>query len=60
MPHFESLLIEWKHQLEHDVESLKSKENILHICISLSHNNLKCEGIDAVCIKDHALTNEGA
>lgn len=60
MPQEESLIIDWKHQLERDVETLKAKANLSSIRNVLSRNNLECDGIDAICIKDQALTNEGA
>eukprot|EP00252_Welwitschia_mirabilis_P021049 TRINITY_DN528_c0_g1_i2.p1 TRINITY_DN528_c0_g1~~TRINITY_DN528_c0_g1_i2.p1 ORF type:complete len:1254 (-),score=321.29 TRINITY_DN528_c0_g1_i2:470-4231(-) len=58
MPQDEGLLADWKQQLERDVETLKAKANLLHIRNVLNRNNLECDGIDNICIKDQALTNE--
>ena len=60
MPQDESLLVDWKHHLKRDVETLQAKANLLHIRTVLSRNNLECDGLDAICIKDQALTKEGA
>ncbi|GLJ47450.1 hypothetical protein SUGI_1001480 [Cryptomeria japonica] len=60
MPQDEALLVDWKQQLERDVETLKAKANLLYIRTVLSRNNLECEGIDTICIKDLALSNESA
>ena len=60
MPQDESLLVDWNHQLERDAETLNAKANLLHIRTVLSRNNLECDGIDAICIKDQALTKGGA
>ncbi|KAL6011322.1 hypothetical protein ACLOJK_001768 [Asimina triloba] len=56
----ESLLVDWKHQLDRDVETLKAKGNLNHIRSVLNRNGLECDGIDAICIKDQALTSESA
>ncbi|GLJ47454.1 hypothetical protein SUGI_1001530 [Cryptomeria japonica] len=60
MPQDEALLVNWKLQLERDVEMLKVKKNLQHIKTVLSLNNLDCDGIDTICIKDQKLTNKCA
>ncbi|GLJ48048.1 hypothetical protein SUGI_1014540 [Cryptomeria japonica] len=60
MPQDEALLANWKLQLERDVEMLKVKKNLQHIKTVLSLNNLDCDGIDIICIKDQKLTNKCA
>ncbi|XP_057813137.2 uncharacterized protein LOC131027164 [Cryptomeria japonica] len=60
MPQDEALLVNWKLQLEWDVEMLKVKTNLQHIKMVLSLNNLDCDGIDTICIKDQKLTNKCA
>ncbi|GLJ47459.1 hypothetical protein SUGI_1001600 [Cryptomeria japonica] len=60
MPQDEALLVNWKLQLERDVEMLKVKKNMQHIKTVLSLNNLDCNGIDTICIKDEELTKKCA
>ncbi|KAH9299134.1 hypothetical protein KI387_030816, partial [Taxus chinensis] len=60
MPQDEALLATWKLQMEQDVERLKVKENLRHIKIVLSQNNLECDGIDTIFVKDQDLTNKSA
>ncbi|CAM6107945.1 unnamed protein product [Calypogeia fissa] len=59
-PQDEAVLSEWKRQLERDVETLKAKSNRLHLRSVLNRNNLECEDLVSVGIKDQALTNESA
>ncbi|KAJ0980660.1 hypothetical protein J5N97_008915 [Dioscorea zingiberensis] len=58
IPQDEALLLDWKQQLDRDVETLKAKANILSIRSFLNRNGLDCCDLDTVCIKDQTLTNE--
>ncbi|KAG0470520.1 hypothetical protein HPP92_017220 [Vanilla planifolia] len=58
IPQDEAQLLDWKHQLERDVETLKAKSNIASIRSFLAHNGLDCNDLERICIKDQALTNE--
>eukprot|EP00252_Welwitschia_mirabilis_P021048 TRINITY_DN528_c0_g1_i1.p1 TRINITY_DN528_c0_g1~~TRINITY_DN528_c0_g1_i1.p1 ORF type:complete len:1249 (-),score=322.97 TRINITY_DN528_c0_g1_i1:309-4055(-) len=60
MPQDETLLADWKHQLERDVETLKAKANLLHIRNVLGRTGLDCDSFDNISIKGQALTNESA
>lgn len=59
-PQDESLLTDWKRHLERDVETLKSKANIVQLRSVLARNNVEVDGLFTVFIKDQALTNETA
>ncbi|KAF8378102.1 hypothetical protein HHK36_029438 [Tetracentron sinense] len=56
----EALLVGWKHQLDQDAETLKAKGNLNHLRFVLSRSGLECDGLETLCIKDQALTNESA
>ncbi|KAK8711525.1 hypothetical protein V6N13_146806 [Hibiscus sabdariffa] len=58
LPQDEALLLDWKQQLERDMETLKAQSNIAYICSVLSRNGLDCPDLDTLCIKDQTLTNE--
>ncbi|RWR74546.1 Forkhead-associated FHA domain-containing protein [Cinnamomum micranthum f. kanehirae] len=60
MPQDETLLVDWKHKLDRDVETLKAKGNLNHIRTVLSHNGLECNGLETICLKELALTTESA
>ncbi|CAN6464826.1 unnamed protein product [Victoria cruziana] len=60
LPQDEALLVDWKQQLDRDVETLKAKGNLVHICSVLTRNNLECDDLEALCIKDQTLTSESA
>eukprot|EP00268_Persea_americana_P053828 TRINITY_DN6125_c0_g1_i22.p1 TRINITY_DN6125_c0_g1~~TRINITY_DN6125_c0_g1_i22.p1 ORF type:complete len:500 (-),score=101.89 TRINITY_DN6125_c0_g1_i22:352-1851(-) len=60
MPQEKTLLEDWKHQLNRDVETLKAKSNLNHIRLVLSRNGFECDGLDTMCIKDQTLTNQSA
>eukprot|EP00268_Persea_americana_P067932 TRINITY_DN93_c0_g1_i5.p1 TRINITY_DN93_c0_g1~~TRINITY_DN93_c0_g1_i5.p1 ORF type:complete len:1065 (-),score=280.19 TRINITY_DN93_c0_g1_i5:582-3428(-) len=60
MPQDETLLVDWKHKLDRDVETLKAKGNLNHIRTVLSHNGLECNGLETLCLKEQALTTESA
>ncbi|XP_058077498.1 uncharacterized protein LOC131225904 isoform X2 [Magnolia sinica] len=57
-PQDESLLSNWKQQLDRDVETLRAKSNILNIHSVLNRNGLECSDLETLCIKDQALSNE--
>ncbi|KAL7590367.1 hypothetical protein Lser_V15G37660 [Lactuca serriola] len=59
-PQDETLLSDWKQQLDRDTETLKSKSNIISIQTVLNRVGLGCSDLEATCIKDQALTNENA
>ncbi|XP_048235175.1 uncharacterized protein LOC8265478 isoform X2 [Ricinus communis] len=58
LPQDEALLLDWKQQLERDIETLKAQANIVSICAVLSRVGLNCPDLEALCIKDQALTTE--
>ncbi|KAK1279381.1 Katanin p60 ATPase-containing subunit A1 [Acorus gramineus] len=58
IPQDEALLLDWKQQLDHDVETLKAKSNTINIRSVLNRNGLECYDLEKICIKDQALTNE--
>ncbi|KAK4264504.1 hypothetical protein QN277_025667 [Acacia crassicarpa] len=60
MPQDEALLASWKQQLDRDAETLKIKANLHHLRTVLSRCVMECEGLETLCIKDQALTNENA
>eukprot|EP00249_Psilotum_nudum_P025093 c29372_g2_i2 orf=685-4584(+) len=60
LPQDETLLSEWKRQLERDVETLKSKANMLQLRSVLQKSNLECDGLSTISIRDQSLTNETA
>lgn len=57
-PQDEALLSVWKQQLERDTETLKTQANIVSIRLVLNRIGLDCSNLDALCIKDQALTIE--
>lgn len=59
-PQDEGLLTDWKRHLERDVETLKSKANMVQLQSVLTRNNVEVDGLSNVFIKDQALTNETA
>ncbi|KAJ6796108.1 Uncharacterized protein M6B38_221960 [Iris pallida] len=58
LPQDEAQLVEWKQQLDRDVETLKANANLLSICTFLARSGLEYSDLDTICIKDQALTNE--
>lgn len=58
LPQDEALLLDWKQQLERDIETLKEQANIVSIRSVLSKVGLNCPDLDTLCIKDQALTAE--
>ncbi|PIA32895.1 hypothetical protein AQUCO_04300080v1 [Aquilegia coerulea] len=57
-PQDDALLIDWKQQLDCDVEILKAKSNLASIQSILNQNDLDCVDLEELCIKDQALTSE--
>ncbi|PIA44436.1 hypothetical protein AQUCO_01700199v1 [Aquilegia coerulea] len=57
-PQDDTLLIDWKQQLDCDVEIIKAKSNVASIQSVLNRNDLDCVDLEALCIKDQALTSE--
>ncbi|KAK3040635.1 hypothetical protein RJ639_026956 [Escallonia herrerae] len=60
LPQEESLLVNWKHQLDQDAETLKMKGNLNNLRTVLSRSGLECDGLETLCLKDQLLTNESA
>ncbi|XP_059625690.1 uncharacterized protein LOC132268846 [Cornus florida] len=60
MPQDETLLLDWKQQLDRDIETLKSQSNIVSLRSVLNRIGLNCPDLETVCIKDQALTNESS
>ncbi|KAJ4961974.1 hypothetical protein NE237_021884 [Protea cynaroides] len=60
VPQDEDLLVDWRNQLDRDVETLKAKGNLNHLRTVLNRSGLECDGLETLCIKDQALTNESA
>lgn len=58
LPQDETQLLEWKQQLDRDVETLKARSNILSIRTFLTRNGLECSDLERICIKDQGLTSE--
>ncbi|KAJ4968151.1 hypothetical protein NE237_014852 [Protea cynaroides] len=58
LPQDETLLLDWKQKLDHDVEILKAQSNIVSIRLVLNQNGLECPDLETICIKDRALTSE--
>ncbi|KAF5198563.1 Aaa-type atpase family protein [Thalictrum thalictroides] len=57
-PQDDTLVIDWKQQLDFDAEILKAKSNLASIQSVLSRNDLDCVDLEALCIKDQTLTSE--
>ncbi|XP_061969080.1 uncharacterized protein LOC133692275 isoform X5 [Populus nigra] len=58
LPQDEALLVDWKQQLERDIETLKAQANIFSFHSVLSRVGLCCPDLETVCLKDQALTTE--
>ncbi|MBA0802530.1 hypothetical protein Gohar_012813, partial [Gossypium harknessii] len=58
LPQDEALLLDWKQQLERDIETLKAQSNIVSFRSVLNRNGLDCPDLETLCIKDQTLTNE--
>ncbi|KAL8160686.1 hypothetical protein V2J09_002223 [Rumex salicifolius] len=60
LPQDENLLSEWKQKLERDTETLRAQSNVVSIRTMLTKISLDCHDLEALCIKDQALTSESA
>ncbi|XVF32749.1 hypothetical protein REPUB_Repub17cG0110200 [Reevesia pubescens] len=58
LPQEEALLLDWKQQLERDIETLKAQSNTVSIRSVLNRIGLDCPDLETLCIKDQTLTNE--
>ncbi|XP_040384585.1 uncharacterized protein LOC102715982 isoform X2 [Oryza brachyantha] len=58
LPQEETLLTDWKQQLDRDVETLKAKSNVGSIRMFLNRNGIECSDLEELFIKDQSLTNE--
>ncbi|KAI4326463.1 hypothetical protein MLD38_031776 [Melastoma candidum] len=58
LPQDEGLLLDWKQQLERDIETLRGQSNVASIRLVLNRNKLECPDLDSVCIKDQILAND--
>ncbi|KAL0391111.1 UNVERIFIED_CONTAM: protein MSP1, partial [Sesamum calycinum] len=60
IPQDETVLVDWKQQLDRDIERMKSHSNIGSIRLVLNRVGLDCPDLETLCIKDQALTSESA
>ncbi|KAG8389476.1 hypothetical protein BUALT_Bualt02G0233300 [Buddleja alternifolia] len=58
IPQEETVLVDWKQQLDRDIETMKSQSNIGSIRLVLNRTGLDCPDLESLCIKDQALTSE--
>ncbi|KAI3893235.1 hypothetical protein MKX03_016880 [Papaver bracteatum] len=58
LPQDETMLLDWKQQLDHDIETLKIKSNAASIRAVLTRNKLECPDLETLSIKDQTLTTE--
>ncbi|XVF21951.1 hypothetical protein REPUB_Repub12eG0133400 [Reevesia pubescens] len=58
LPQDEALLLDWKQQLERDIETLKAQSNVVSIRSVLNRIGLDCPDLETLCINDQTLTNE--
>ncbi|VFQ68635.1 unnamed protein product [Cuscuta campestris] len=58
IPQDEKLLLDWKQQLDRDIETMKSQLNRANICSVLNRIGLECSDLETLHIKDQALTTE--
>lgn len=58
LPQDEAQLLDWKHHLDRDVETLKAKANVLSIRSFLIRIGMECSDLDTISIKDQTLTSE--
>ncbi|KAI3472910.1 hypothetical protein Pfo_030978 [Paulownia fortunei] len=58
IPQDETVLLDWKQQLDRDIETMKSQSNIGSIRSVLNRIGLDCPDLEKLCIKDQALTSE--
>ncbi|XP_073054232.1 uncharacterized protein [Primulina eburnea] len=58
IPQDETVLSDWKMQLDRDIETMKSQSNIVSIRSVISRVGLLCPDLETLSIKDQALTSE--
>ncbi|XP_010069946.2 uncharacterized protein LOC104456788 isoform X1 [Eucalyptus grandis] len=58
LPQDEVLLLDWKQQLERDVETMRAQSNIASVRLVLNRSGMDCPDIETVCINDQTLTSE--
>ncbi|KAJ3681380.1 hypothetical protein LUZ60_015869 [Juncus effusus] len=58
LPQDETQLVDWKQQLDRDLETLKAKSNIANIRAFLNRCGMDCNNLEELSIKDQSLTNE--
>ncbi|KAL4369462.1 hypothetical protein GQ457_05G002200 [Hibiscus cannabinus] len=58
LPQDEALLLDWKQQLERDIETLKAQANVVNIRSVLNRSGLDCPDLESLSIKDQNLANE--
>ncbi|CAH9098745.1 unnamed protein product [Cuscuta epithymum] len=58
IPQDEKLLLDWKQQLDRDVETLKSQINRANIFNVFNRIGIECSDLETLHIKDQALTTE--
>ncbi|XP_020099700.1 uncharacterized protein LOC109718093 isoform X2 [Ananas comosus] len=58
LPQDEVQLLDWKQQLDRDVETLKAKSNICNIRSFLNRIGMDCNDLEDIAVKDQILTNE--
>ncbi|CAL5208914.1 unnamed protein product [Lathyrus oleraceus] len=58
LPQDESLLSDWKQQLDRDTETMKAQSNVASIRLVLNKFGLDCSDLETLCIKDQTLTTE--
>ncbi|GER35222.1 AAA-type ATPase family protein [Striga asiatica] len=60
IPQDEIVLVDWKQQLDRDIETMKSLSNIGSIRLVLKKIGIDCPDLETLSIKDLSLTNESA
>ncbi|KAI6695752.1 hypothetical protein NL676_023462 [Syzygium grande] len=58
LPQDEVLLLDWKQQLERDVETMRAQSNIASFRLVLNRSGMDCPDIETVCVNDQTLASE--
>ncbi|KAL7112712.1 hypothetical protein ACP275_04G019400 [Erythranthe tilingii] len=58
IPQEETVLVDWKQQLDRDIETMKSQSNFGSIRSVLNRFGLDCPDLETLSIKDQALNND--
>ncbi|KAL8054848.1 hypothetical protein ABFX02_04G019300 [Erythranthe guttata] len=58
IPQEETVLVDWKQQLDRDIETMKSQSNFGSIRSVLNRFGLECPDLETLSIKDQALNND--